>query len=76
LDEVFFNTEIGKEKKLEPLKRGRGSHKKTKVLVMVESEMVESPKPRKKQRRVGYLKMRVIEDLRKETINEVVQGIQ
>jgi gas vesicle protein len=56
------------------LKRGRGSQKKTKVLVMAESELVESPKKGKKLRRVGYLKMKVIDDLQKETINNVVQS--
>jgi hypothetical protein len=72
LDDGFFSTEIPKDKKNEPLKRGRGSQKKTKVLVMAESEMVESPKNGKKPRRVGYLKMKVIGNLTKETINEVV----
>lgn len=40
---------------------------------MAESEMVASPKKGAKPRRVGYLKMKVIDDLRKETINSVVQ---
>lgn len=74
LDEGFFTTEIPQEKKEEELKRGRGSQKKSKVLVMAESEMVESPKKDQKPRRVGYLKMKVIEDLTAETINEVVQN--
>ena len=74
LDEGFFTTEIPDEQKHEPIKRGRGSQNKSKVLVMAESELVESPKKGKKPRRVGYLKMKVIDDLRKETINSVVQG--
>jgi hypothetical protein len=73
LDEGFFTTEIPDDQKNEPLKRGRGSQKKGKVLVMAESELVESPKKGKKPRRVGYLKMKVIDDLTKETINKVVQ---
>lgn len=73
LDDGFFSTEIPEAKKQEPLKRGRGSQKKTKVLVMAESTEVEAPKPGKKSRRVGYLKMKVIDDLKKETINQVVQ---
>ena len=74
LDEGFFSTEIPKEKKQEKLKRGRGSQKKTKVLVMAESQMIESPKEGKKPKRVGYLKMKVIDDLKAKTIDEVVQN--
>jgi hypothetical protein len=44
LDEGYFSTEVPQEEKDKPLKRGRGSQKKTKVLVMAESEFVESPK--------------------------------
>ena len=75
LDEGFFSTEIPNAKKQEPLKRGRGSQKKTKVLVMAESELVESPKKGKKTRRVGYLKMKVIDDLKKETINSHIKNL-
>lgn len=74
LDEGFFSTEIPEEKKQEKLKRGRGSQKKTKVLVMAESQMIESPKEGKKPKRVGYLKMKVIDDLKAKTIDEVVQN--
>ncbi len=75
LDEGYFSTETPEEEKDEPLKRGRGSQKKSKVLVMAESEMVESPKKGQKPRRVGYLKMKVIEDLKKGTINNVVKEL-
>jgi transposase-like protein/predicted RNA-binding Zn-ribbon protein involved in translation (DUF1610 family) len=74
LDDGFFTTEVPEQQKEEPLKRGRGSQKKSKVLVMAESEMVVSPKKGKKPRRVGYLKMKVIDNLKKETIDEVVQN--
>jgi Zn ribbon nucleic-acid-binding protein len=63
LDEGYFSTETPAEDKEQPLKRGRGLQKKTKVLVMADSELVENPTPDKKPRRVGYLKMKVIEDL-------------
>ncbi|GAB6009395.1 IS1595 family transposase [Dysgonomonas reticulitermitis] len=72
LDEVYFSTGTPAAEKEKPLKRGRGSQKKTKVLVMAESELVEFPKEGQKSRRVGYLKMKVIDDLKKETINKVV----
>lgn len=75
LDEGYFSTEIPLEEKDKPLKRGRGSQKKSKVLVMAESEMIESPKKGKKPRRVGYLKMKVIDDLKKETINKHVKEL-
>jgi DNA-directed RNA polymerase subunit RPC12/RpoP len=75
LDEGFFSTVTPPDKRDEPLKRGRGSQRKTKVLVMAESELVASPKKGAKPRRVGYLKMRVIDDLSKETINEVVREL-
>lgn len=75
LDEGYFSTEIPQGEKEKPLKRGRGSQKKSKVLVMAESEMVESPKKGQKPRRVGYLKMKVIDDLKSGTINEAVQGL-
>ena len=42
---------------------------------MAESEMVEFPKTGQKPRRVGYLKMKVIDDLKKETINAAVQQL-
>ena len=75
LDEGYFATEIPDDEKGEPLKRGRGSQKKSKVLVMAESEFVESPKNGQKPKRVGYLKMKVIEDLKSETINKLVDSL-
>ncbi len=75
LDEGYFSTEIPKEEKEKPLKRGRGSQKKSKVLVMAESEITEPVKQGKKPRRVGYLKMKVIEDLKSDTINNLVKNL-
>ena len=73
LDEGFFSTSIAVEDKDKPLKRGRGSQKKTKVLVMVESKVIEGKTTKKgKPRKVGYLKMQVIPDLKANTINEQV----
>lgn len=75
LDEGYFSTEIPMEEKDKPLKRGRGSQKKSKVLVMAESEIVESPKEGHKPRRVGYLKMKVIDDLKSDTINTLIKEL-
>lgn len=52
LDEGFFSTEISAEEKDKPLKRGRGSQKKSKVLVMAESTPVETGDQNKDQNRV------------------------
>ena len=73
LDEGYFSTERPVSEKDKELKRGRGSQKKTKVIVMAESEFVASPKKGQKPRRVGYLKMKVIDNLKSETINETVK---
>lgn len=75
LDEGYFSTEAPLDEKGKPLKRGRGSQKKSKVLVMAESEMAMAPKKGQKPRRVGYLKMKVIEDLKSGTINKLVKGL-
>jgi hypothetical protein len=73
LDEGFFATEIKQEDKDKPLKRGRGSQKKAKVLVMAESKEVEGKVTKKgKPRKVGFIKMQVIPNLKAETINEQV----
>lgn len=73
LDEGFFSTEISEENKNKPLKRGRGSQKKSKVLVMAESKEVEGNTTKKgKPRKVGFLKMQVIDDLKSGTITPIV----
>jgi len=74
LDEGFFSTETPDEEKDKPLKRGHGSQKKSKVLVMAESIPVEnSPIPKGgKPRKVRHIKMFVIEDLKSATIDAKV----
>jgi hypothetical protein len=74
LDEGFFTTIKKEEEKVNPLKRGRGSQKKSKVLVMVESVPVEDKITKKgKPRKVGHLKMLVIDDLKANTITSKVK---
>ena len=76
LDEGFFSTEVQTENKGKPLKQGRGSQKKTKVLVMAESKEVEGEVTKKgKPRKVGFIKMQVIPDLKADTINEQVVSL-
>jgi hypothetical protein len=74
LDEGFFSTKTPEEEKDKPLKRGRGSQKKSKVLVMAESIPVEDVPIHKdgKPRKVGHIKMFVIEDLKSPTIDQKV----
>lgn len=72
LDEGYFTTddEVTSE---EELKRGVGSQRKSKVLVMVESEELgdgEIPKGGQKSRKCGHLKMQVIPDLKTETFEK------
>ena len=74
LDEGFFSTERGQEDKDKPLKRGRGSQRKTKVVVMAESTPVEGKTTKKgKPRKLGYLKMVVVNDLKASTIDNIVK---
>lgn len=73
LDEGFFTTVKPDQEKNKPLKRGRGSQRKSKVLVLVESLPMEGEMTKKgHQRKVGHLKMIVIDDLKAETITPIV----
>ena len=74
LDEGFFTIEHPEDGKDEPLKKGRGSQRKAKVLVAVESSpSTEAPKKGRPAKVVGYLKMKVIPNLGSETITNVVK---
>ena len=74
LDEGFFSTIASDADKDKPLKRGRGSQKKSKVLVMAESIPVDGQTTKKgKPRKVGHIRMIVINDLKSETIKLLVE---
>lgn len=78
LDEGFFETVSGKsstEEKDKKNKRGRGSEKQTKVLVMCESKSVTGTKPKRGRpsRKVGYLKMKVVQCLSAIMVNQKVE---
>ncbi|MCR6507041.1 IS1595 family transposase [Bacteroides sp. KH569_7] len=76
LDEGFFSTQRDETEKDKPLKAGRGSQKKAKVLVMAESTPVEGSKMNIKKQ-VGHIKMVVIPNLKASTIDvEVVDNIK
>lgn len=60
LDEGFFSTEVPDDEKDKPLKRGKGSQKKSKVLVMAQTEEGTPSKKSDKPTSVKYIKMFVI----------------
>lgn len=69
--------ENGNNQESNPNKRGRGSERQAKVLVMVESEpSISTPIKDNPNRKMGYLKMVVMEDLKSESINkEIVKSV-
>jgi transposase-like protein len=69
IDEGFFSTETPEAQKDCPLKRGRGSQRKTSVLVMAESSFPDTPSNKKRStpKIVGHIKMEVIDDLKAST---------
>lgn len=74
LDDGFFATDKKEEDKNQPLKRGKGSQKKSKVLVMAESEPVKGETIKKgKPRIVGHIKMVVMADLKSDTVTPAVE---
>jgi hypothetical protein len=81
IDEGFFKVvdkEITKEQLNEEQKRGRGSLSQAKVLVLIESIPVENQNEKykhKPNRKCGYLKMIVMNDLKSDTINQTIKPI-
>ena len=73
LNDAFYTTEISLDQKDQPLKRGRGSQSKSKMLVMAESTFVDSPKNVRKPKSVKHIKMQVIKDLKSITITDIVK---
>jgi hypothetical protein len=70
LDEGFFETVNKNLSKEKTNKRGRGSQKQTTVLVMIQSkENKDNKNKHRPDMKVGYLKMKVIHNLKSETIN-------
>ena len=77
LDEGFFSTETPDTQKQEKLKAGAGSQKKSKVLVIAESTESENTKRGQKPKKVGHIKMIVLPNMKKATINgEAVNAIE
>ncbi len=78
LDDGFFKTVTAERDKSETLKRGRGSQQQTKVLVSVESKDAKeehNPKKHSKKKKVKYIKMKVINSLKKDETTQLVEEI-
>ena len=74
LDEGFFESVDTDKKDDEKRKRGRGSQKQSKVIVMSSTKLSnEKPKKNQKPTKLRYVKMFVVEDLKADTINENVK---
>lgn len=78
LDEGFFesvDTETSKEDQSLKRKRGRGSQKQSKVIVMASTvHTLKAPEKHKKQSKFRYVKMVVVDDLKAETIDIQVKS--
>jgi len=78
LDEGFFETVSIRRDKAKPLKRGRGSEKQSTVLVSAESNYSEdqyNPKKHTIKKKVKFLKMKVINSLKKKEIARAVNEL-
>jgi len=78
LDEGFFETVSKTRDKEEPLKRGRGSQRQTTVLAGIEStesDILNSSEQPKSGKKAGFLKMKVIDSLKKEDMNDYVEEL-
>ena len=73
LDNAFITTLVPDDQKGKPLKRGVGSQKQSRVVVMCESTFVDDHKPNQKPKRVNHLKMIVIDDLKADTATNIVK---
>jgi transposase-like protein len=73
LDNAFITTLVPDGKKDEPLNRGAGSQKKSKVVVMTESTTVKNPSTGKPPKKVNHIKMKVVPDLKADTTTNIVK---
>ena len=73
LDEAFVVVNDPRDP-AQPLKRGAGSERQAKVVVMAESTLVPEPKEGRKKYRCGYFKMVVIGDLKAATIDQQAEN--
>ncbi|MFH0865516.1 MAG: IS1595 family transposase [Bacteroidota bacterium] len=78
IDEGFFETIDIENQKGGNIKRGRGSQKQAKVLVLIESKPILEKSEKNKHkpdRLVGHIKMIVMNDLQAKSINKEVEEV-
>lgn len=75
LDEGFFSADSEDYNSNMPRKRGRGSEAKEKVLVVAQSKDVKHSKRKDVKKSVGFIKMRVISDLKAQTMDEELMDL-
>ena len=78
IDEGFFETLNTENQKDNKTKRGRGSQKQSKVLVLIESKPIVEKSEKNKHkpdRQAGHLKMIVMNDLKANNINKEVEKV-
>lgn len=78
IDEGFFETIDPANQKDSVVKRGRGSQKQAKVLVLIESKPIEEKTKKykhKPDRLVGHVKMIIMNDLQADSINKEVEAV-
>jgi hypothetical protein len=73
LDNALITALISEDRKDEKLKHSGGGQKQSKVVVMTESTVVETPKPGKKPKHINHLKMQVIDGLKADTVTDIVE---
>ena len=76
IDNAVITTLIPEDPKNEKNGRGAGSQRKSKVLVMTESQTVDNSKPTRPPKKVNHIKMRVVTSRATEIIKEQVDGKQ
>lgn len=77
MDEGYFASVDSETKgcKKEVLKRGRGSQKRTPVLVMAQTEKVKDRKKHRPAYRCKFFKLKVLSDLSSKTVNGIAQTV-
>ncbi|KAA6328657.1 hypothetical protein EZS27_022465 [termite gut metagenome] len=55
------------------MKRGAGSQKQSRVVVMTESELVDNPHKGPKAKRVNHIKMQIINEMKADTITNIAK---
>ncbi|KAA6331187.1 hypothetical protein EZS27_020177 [termite gut metagenome] len=55
------------------MKRGAGSQKQAKVVIMTESELVDNPHKGPKAKRANHIKMQIISEMKADTVTDIAK---